>query len=181
MHDGCKRLRDGDWETVGYETDHAATLPTVTKSDQMPVAPSEQKIAFPPGVVSIADWGTTVRLPQVAAPDVTYYELTQMPSQRGYCTWITNHGESKGARPADFARYLKAVGYKKSLRGQKGEERYPRTSEIREKKKWSAEPVSWSRKTCANFEILDIWEFESRALSVVKSLSAGTAFAQGCI
>ena len=136
MHDGCKRLRDGDWETVGYETDHAATLPTLTKSDQMPVAPSEQKIDFPPGVVSIADWGTTVcRLPQVAALDVTYYELTQMPSQRGYCTWITNHGESKGGRAADFARYLKAVGYKKSLQGQKGEECYPGTSEIREKKK----------------------------------------------
>ena len=138
MHDGSKRLRETDeWDAISYEDstgefmDHLSGLTTTGKQDPIVLKPKDSKITFPPGVSSLADWGTTIcRLPRVASLNASYEELTRMPDQQPYLKWVAEHGASRGGRFEDFSLYLKAT----KLPALSAEQCFPGTSVPRERK-----------------------------------------------
>lgn len=138
MHDGCKRARDKeDWIEVNYDESFTFERPseTATTSKQEPVPPTKgpQKVVLPTGVSSMEDWGTTIcRLPKVADLDASYEELVNMPEKYEYLKWVFDHGQDRGGRFEDFAKYLAAVDFPKIMA--KNNPRFGTSKNIRERK-----------------------------------------------
>ena len=143
MSDACKRhLSDDEDELYSEEFERVSMVGSFPAEhalpgcSQKPVPPLEMKgIKFPPGVVSLEDWGSTVcKLPKVSNLQVSYAEMVADQSTHGdYLLWVWKHGEKKGGRLEDLFLYLKATNYgSKHVHAET--EVFPGTNLVRERK-----------------------------------------------
>lgn len=143
MSDACKRhLSDDEDELYSEEFERVSMVGSFPAEhalpgcSQKPVPPLEMKgIKFPPGVVSLEDWGSTVcKLPKVSNLQVSYAEMVADQSTHGdYLLWVWKHGEKKGGRLEDLFLYLKAINYgSKHVHAET--EVFPGTNLVRERK-----------------------------------------------
>lgn len=119
MHDGSKRRLD-QWEEVSS-----------VESNQIPVTPGAKNIKvvsldhpdvdLPPGVDSVDRWGETVNtMGKYASLKMSYRGMVDKAlkdAEKGdrefqdYLHWVKSCSAKQSAKGADFAKYLKAIGW----------------------------------------------------------------------
>ena len=128
MSDASKRQRsashhDPDWELAGDDVDGAtgngggdpSTTAGTAATVMGPVPPNPAN--FPPGIMSIQQWGNTVcELPKVKSRRATYRELVQMSIHeddlRQYFTKFVLKHNGPSPKVRDLRRFLEAIDYK---------------------------------------------------------------------
>ena len=143
MADSSKRLRDDEiasfdasledetWDLPG-DMDPLSSSALETQQVLSPMLSSTQKIALPPGISSVKEWGKTLcELPAVARLKLSYEALSQEESQMDYLLWILKQGASKGPRVHDLGQYLQAIKFTEKCNGLATGPPYPGSNVVR--------------------------------------------------